>query len=214
MNKYMEGGSRSGRRRGGEAQGEEDGLQGTCRRPPRRTNRTEPNRAMFFRASIKAPRRRRALSGASRMRRGDYAMPQRLNAGARSARVGTRSTARPRRATSAHSEAPFLFFYRVARVGPRANKKRARRDVARSHRRGAGGFSRYFLALADLDASYTLSREELVSRCNFYACDIDLRDRRRSKARGAFSISREFATNAARRRPTDTSFLRTPPAGG
>ena len=90
---------------------------------PNEPNRTEPNRAIFFRASIKAPRRRRAREGASRMRRGDYAMPQRLNAGARSARVGTRSPARPRRATSAHSEAPFLFFYRVARVGPRANAR-------------------------------------------------------------------------------------------
>ena len=178
---------------------------------PRRTNRTEPSDFLprIHQSPAASTRPRGRVTDAPRGLR-DATTPKRrcaLGAGRDSI---TRPVA-PRDVGTFAGAFPFLF------IGSRESvrgRTRARRDVARSHRRGAGGFSRYFLALADLDASYTLSREELVSRCNFYACDIDLRDRRRSKARGAFSISREFATNAARRRPTDTSFLRTPPAGG
>ena len=181
------------------------------RGPP--DERTEPNRAIFFRASIKAPRRRRAREGASRMRRGDYAMPQRLNAGARSARVGTRSPARPRRATSAHSEAPFLFFYRVARVGPRANARETRASRARTAE-GRAAFPDIF-SLSPTSTQVTLCPEKnsflvaifMLATSTFVTEGV----RRRAGRFRSRESSRRTPPAAVRR---TLHFYETPPAGG
>jgi len=182
---------------------------------PNRTepNRTEPNRAIFFRASIKAPRRRRAREGASRMRRGDYAMPQRLNAGARSARVGTRSPARSRRATSAHSEAPFLFF--LSGRASRSAGERARDETSRARTaEGRAAFPDIF-SLSPTSTQVTLCPEKnsflvaifMLATSTFVTEGV----RRRAGRFRSRESSRRTPPAAVRR---TLHFYETPPAGG